>query len=221
MSNQKEKKITPAAATFQATTELLQQIKDSGALPTTKLDKEFSVWVRVLLQNWRQGTVACKGRGEVTSRSNKKPWKQKGTGRARAGSARSPLWRGGGVTFGPQERTRVLTMQTTKKKQVLLSMVANLLVHDKVIVSDWQLDGDRPKTSLAAAALKQAGIKSNRVVLLLSSQDHMTYTSFINIPNVDIVFFDQVNAYNLARGERVLVLHKDLNQFKDMVSKWS
>ena len=221
MTNRKEKKSTPATGTVQATAELLQHIKESGALPKTKLDKEFSVWVRVLLQNWRQGTVACKGRGDVISRSNKKPWKQKGTGRARSGSPRSPLWRGGGVTFGPQERTRVLSMQTEKKKQVLLSMMNNLLTNDRVIVADWSLQGDRPKTSLAAAALKQAGIINNRVVLLLSPYDQMTYASFINIPNVTIVFFDQVNAYNLARGERVLVLHKDLNQFKDMVSKWS
>ena len=61
----------------------------------------MAIYVRALLQNWRQGTVACKGRSDV-SYSNKKPWKQKGTGRARAGSARSPLWRGGGVIFGPQ-----------------------------------------------------------------------------------------------------------------------
>ena len=62
-----------------------------------------------MLQNWRQGTVACKGRSDVAF-SNKKPWKQKGTGRARAGSARSPLWRKGGVIFGPQPRTRTLTI---------------------------------------------------------------------------------------------------------------
>ena len=58
----------------------------------------YAVWVRALMQNWRQGTVGCKSRGEI-SFSNKKPWKQKGTGRARAGSSRSPLWRSGGVIF--------------------------------------------------------------------------------------------------------------------------
>src|SRR5690348_15481044 len=65
--------------------------------------QSFSTWIRSLLQNWRQGTVGVKGRSDV-ARSNKKPWKQKGTGRARAGSARSPLWRGGGVIFGPSPR---------------------------------------------------------------------------------------------------------------------
>src|ERR1700731_1034429 len=65
--------------------------------------KGFAVAIRVLLQNWRQGTVGCKDRSEVW-RTGKKPWKQKGTGRARAGTPRSPLWRGGGIIFGPQAR---------------------------------------------------------------------------------------------------------------------
>ena len=77
----------------------------------------MAVYVRSLLQNWRQGTVACKGRSDVAY-SNKKPWKQKGTGRARAGSARSPLWRGGGVIFGPQPRTRVLKAGKQLKRSV-------------------------------------------------------------------------------------------------------
>src|SRR4030066_2094069 len=75
----------------------------------------FSTWIRVLEKNWQQGTVACQGRSDV-SRTNRKPWKQKGTGRARAGSARSPLWRGGGIIFGPQPRTRTLTVSKSLKR---------------------------------------------------------------------------------------------------------
>ena len=78
----------------------------------------FQFGLRALLQNWRQGTVACKGRSDVAY-SNKKPWKQKGTGRARAGSARSPLWRGGGVIFGPQATSRTLRVPQSLRKNVL------------------------------------------------------------------------------------------------------
>ena len=82
------------------------------------MSKEYAVWVRVLMQNWRQGTVGCKARSDVAY-TNKKPWKQKGTGRARAGSARSPIWRGGGVTFGPQARVKTLKNYTRKLKVAL------------------------------------------------------------------------------------------------------
>src|SRR5438105_1375079 len=75
----------------------------------------FSNYIRSLIQNWRQGTVACKTRGEIAF-SNKKPWKQKGTGRARAGSRRSPLWRKGGVIFGPQSRVRTLKVGRAVKQ---------------------------------------------------------------------------------------------------------
>ena len=94
----------------------------SGSVPSAA----FSIWVRALSQNWRQGTVACKGRSDV-ARSGKKPWKQKGTGRARAGSARSPLWRGGGVTFGPQPRSRSLTVPKRLKRGVLRGLLLKYL----------------------------------------------------------------------------------------------
>src|SRR5690348_5288778 len=78
----------------------------------------FSTWIRVLANNWRQGTVACKGRADVAY-TNRKPWRQKGTGRARTGSARSPLWKGGGAIFGPQARTRTLKLAKKMKHKVL------------------------------------------------------------------------------------------------------
>src|SRR3990167_5550799 len=110
--------------------------------------QQFAVWVRSLLQNWRQGTVASKGRGEVAY-TNKKPWKQKGTGRARAGSARSPLWRGGGVIFGPQERSRKLTVPQKVKQQVIAQLIIDRLTSTNLIVADWTVINDRPSTSHA------------------------------------------------------------------------
>src|SRR5436189_5382445 len=86
----------------------------------------FSTWARVLTKNWQQGTVACQGRSEV-SRTNKKPWKQKGTGRARAGSARSPLWKGGGVIFGPQARVRTLKISKKARQKVMTTILADYL----------------------------------------------------------------------------------------------
>jgi len=180
----------------------------------------FAVWVRALMQNWRQGTVGCKDRSEV-SFSNKKPWKQKGTGRARAGSARSPLWRGGGVIFGPQPRVRTLKVTKNIKHNVLNGLLSSYLEAGNVMALDWNLSEQRPKTSLAFNALKQAGLHKTKVNLFLPYGDAMSYASFANIPNVRISFFDNANAYDLSSCQRWVCLQKDLEHFKQMVSKWS
>ena len=179
----------------------------------------FSTWVRSLMQNWRQGTVACKGRSDVTS-SNKKPWKQKGTGRARAGSARSPLWRGGGVTFGPQARVKKLRVAKRTKKRVLGDILLTFLSNKKVSCLNWTLKADVPKTSQAFRALKDASIDSDRLVLFVQPGDFLTQASFSNMPNVNVMFFDQANAFDLTNGERWVFLKKDFDAFKDMVTQW-
>jgi large subunit ribosomal protein L4 len=180
----------------------------------------FALWVRALMQNWRQGTVACKDRGDMTSRSNKKPWKQKGTGRARAGSARSPLWRGGGVIFGPQARVRKLDLTQKTKKTVLGALAAERLSAGVVGSLDWVPAQERPKTSTAYAALKKSGLANKKVTLFVLSDDAATYASFINIPNVRMLFFDQLNAFDLACSDYWLVLTRDVDRFKEVASQW-
>lgn len=181
--------------------------------------KEFATYVRTLLQNWRQGTVSCKGRSEV-SFSNKKPWKQKGTGRARAGSPRSPLWRKGGVSHGPEPRTRTLQVNRKVKHFVLRDLVSQYANQGKVSALNWSLEQQTPKTSLAFNALKQAGLHKTTVNLFLPVEDTVTFASFANIPNVRILFFDQANAFDLAQGDHWVFLNKDFDHFKKMVSQW-
>jgi len=173
-----------------------------------------------LLQNWRQGTVGCKGRSDV-NRTNKKPFKQKGTGRARAGSARSPLWRGGGVVFGPQARVRTLKVSQQTKRTVLQSLMTEYVRNNKVAYLDWQVMNDTPKTSAAYAALKGISLHEHKVLMLLTTDDVASYASFINIPNVRIVFFDQINAFDIAQCDSIVFLKKDMSQFKDMVAQWN
>jgi len=179
----------------------------------------YATWVRALMQNWRQGTVACKGRSDV-SLSNKKPWKQKGTGRARAGSARSPIWRGGGVTFGPQPRVKQLRVSKKTKQKVLRNIFASFLTDKKITSLDWELEADRPKTAAAYKVIKDIGIDTNKIALFLRSDDFLTLASFANIPNVNIIFFDQANAFDLSNCNRWVFLKKDFDAFKEMVSRW-
>lgn len=182
--------------------------------------KNVAVCIRALLQNWRQGTVACKDRGEVTSRSNKKPWKQKGTGRARAGSPRSPLWRGGGVVFGPQERVRPLKVNKSMKRSAFSDLLHMMLNNERVLALDWMLENNTPKTSLAFNALKQSDLTNKKILLFVDINDIQTQFSFSNLPNVRMIYFDQPNAYALADSDCWVFLNKDTNSFKEMAQRW-
>ncbi len=182
--------------------------------------RSFAVAVRAQLQNWRQGTVACKGRSDV-NRTNKKPWKQKGTGRARVGTARSPLWRGGGVTFGPQPRVRELTIPKKVRRSLLQEILWNKLENNHIIPLEITWQSDAPKTATAYAALKKAGLDCETVVLFVAPHDHRTQASFANLGNVSVLLFDQPNVYDLSRGSYWVFLQEDDKLFKEMVGAWN
>ena len=179
----------------------------------------FAICIRAYLQNWRQGTVGCKDRSEVAF-ANRKPWKQKGTGRARAGSARSPLWRSGGVTFGPQPRVRTLKASRAMKNQALAALLYGKIEQNKIITFDFALSADKPSTKQAYEALLQAQLNDRKVILFVTGQDPKFHASFANIPSVKILLFDQPNVYDLADGDCWLFLKNDIEAFKEMVNKW-
>ena len=182
-------------------------------------DVNFSQCIRALRCSWRQGTVSVKGRSDV-ARSTKKPWKQKGTGRARAGSARSPLWRGGGVTFGPSERVKSLKVPRALRRKVISSLIGNFVSNNKITALNMSTPKDKPKTAIAYKALSAAGVAGNRVLMFLRGDDIIARASFANIPNVYVIGFDELNAFALGSAQRWLFLEQDLATFKDMVAKW-
>ena len=193
------------------------------AVAVTKKDtspKTFAQAIRVLLQNWRQGTVGCKGRGDVTSRSNKKPWKQKGTGRARAGTPRSPLWRGGGVTFGPQPRTRTLSVNAGQRLLVFNNLLFTAIERDSIYCFDLP-QGEKASTKNAVQMLKKLSLADKNIVLFVPFGDEVTFLSFCNIPNVRILSFDEPNAYDLSRASHWVFLKKDMDLFKEMIARWN
>lgn len=188
--------------------------------PEKDMSHGYAVWVRTLLQNWRQGTVGCKGRADV-SYSTRKPWKQKGTGRARAGSAKSPIWRKGGVIFGPQARTRTLKVTKRVKYEVMRALFATYAQNNKIISYDFQLEADKPSAKAGALALKNMNIFGKKVSIFLQRDDYTNWLSLRNLPNVQIVSFDALNAYDLSNSDYLVVLKKDFGQFKDMVAQWN
>lgn len=179
----------------------------------------FAISIRALLTSWRQGTVSCKDRSEV-ARSGKKPWKQKGTGRARAGTARSPLWRGGGVIHGPQPRVRKTMVSQKARLRSFSALFQRYMDQGLIQVADWVV-GDTPKTKTAFNLLHGARLTDKKsLVLFLTAQDRIHYASFANIPNIHLMFFDQPNVYDLARASGWIFLQKDEEQFKKMVMQW-
>ena len=182
--------------------------------------ESFSLVVRGLLMNWRQGTVACKGRAQVSG-SNKKPWKQKGTGKARAGARTSPLWRGGGIIFGPQKRTRTLSVTKKTRKGVFKSVLFDAFNRGTIVQLDWAAQGTSPKTKAAFEALKSINAHTASVNVFVDAHDVLTIASFANIPLVRLVLYDAANVYELADAAFWIVLKKDKELFQEMVARWN
>ena len=187
------------------------------AIDESTASAAYAVAVRRLLQQWRQGTVGCKTRGEVAL-SNRKPFKQKGTGRARAGTFRSPLWRKGGAIFGPQKRVHEVKISRKQNQFALRASFSSALKTGQFFGIDF--DSAHASTKAAYEALKGIGVEGKKVVLFLSFEDKKSYLSFRNIPNVFVVFYDQPNVFDMTNGDSWVFIAKDKALFNDMVEKW-
>jgi large subunit ribosomal protein L4 len=149
----------------------------------------------------RAGTHSTKTRSEVSG-GGAKPWKQKGTGRARAGSSRSPIWVGGGIAHGPKPRSYA---QRTNKKMIRLatrSALSDRCAEQKLVVVD-QWNFDRPSTKAAQAALSALGVEG-KVLLVVNRGDDNTVRSFRNLPKVNVLASDQLNAFDILVSDYVV-----------------
>lgn len=180
----------------------------------------FAQVVRALLQNWRQGTVACLTRSQVTG-STRKPWRQKGTGRARVGDVKSPLWRGGGIIFGPQKRVRTLKTSRKLRRVVACDLLQHVIENNRLLFADWNLVDQNPSTKQAASLLKTLSLNGIQTNVFVAPEDLHIAASFMNIPTVRVVLLDAPNVYMLADAQYWVVLKKDSDAFKSMVAQWT
>ncbi len=152
----------------------------------------------------RQGTHDTKGRSEVSG-GGKKPWRQKGTGRARQGSIRATQWVGGGVPFGPTPRSHY---KRTNKKEIKLAMSSVLsgkLADGELFLVDSIDFGDEPKTKKAKALLESLGIADKRVTVVVGNDDIVEMISFRNLPNVRVLGVNEANTHNLIDNGALLM----------------
>ncbi|MEE9417509.1 MAG: 50S ribosomal protein L4 [Acidimicrobiales bacterium] len=149
----------------------------------------------------RSGTQSTKTRAEVRG-GGAKPWRQKGTGRARQGSTRSPQWRGGGVALGPKPRSY---KQKTPKKMVRLALrsaLSDRASEERIVVVDsWAFES--PSTKAAIAALSALGV-DGRILVIADQSDKNTWLSFRNIPKVHVCATGELNAYDVLVSDWVI-----------------
>lgn len=154
------------------------------------------------LANQRKGTVCTKSRGEVNF-STRKPWRQKGTGLARVGTRGNPVWRKGGVVFGPKPRDFSIRVPRRLKRKALRSLLADRLRNRKVVIIE-KLELDRPSTKAVYNWLKKLGFL-RKTLVITEDVDKIFALSLRNIPKVDYVRVDDLNPYILCKSENILL----------------
>jgi len=162
----------------------------------------------------RQGTHSTKTRGEVRG-GGKKPYRQKGTGRARQGSLRAPQYVGGGVVHGPQPRSYEQRTPKKMKAAALRGALSDRLSHGRVQVVSGFVDGDVPRTKDALAVLASAVAPGAKILVVAHRDDELTWKSLRNVAGVHMLTEDQLNTYDVLASDHVVFTEQALTAFVD------
>jgi large subunit ribosomal protein L4 len=167
----------------------------------------------------RQGTASVKTRGEVRG-GGKKPYRQKGTGRARQGSLRAPQFAGGGVVHGPVPRSYAQRTPKKMKAAALRGALSDRLSHGRLLVVSSFVTGDAPRTRDAVAVLVAAvGEVGRRVLVIAHRDDELTWKSLRNVPRVHVLTEDQLNTYDVLASDHVVFTEQALTAFVARTAK--
>jgi len=163
----------------------------------------------------KQGTVSTKTRSEVRG-GGKKPWQQKGTGRARAGSSRSPLWRGGGVTFGPRPKTTSLKLNKKERNLALQTLFYNKRNNISVI-GELETLVSEPKTKSFCEICKNYNLDLNqKILLVVSKKTSPLKLSTKNLKNVELIAASNLNTLSLLKAKQILLTPLAVNDIKEI-----
>lgn len=164
------------------------------------------------LANQRQGTKSTKTRAEVRG-GGRKPWKQKGTGRARQGSIRSPQWKGGGVVFAPKPRDFSFKLNKKVKRLALKSVLSSKVLEEKFIVVE-DLNMDTLKTKEMVKVL--ANIKAQNALIVLGDSDRNALLSAKNIKNIQTCSVGTINVYDILKFEKLVVTKEAVEKMQEV-----
>ena len=163
----------------------------------------------------KQGTVSTKTRSEVRG-GGRKPWRQKGTGRARAGSNRSPLWKGGGVIFGPKPKTINFKLNKKERRLALQTLLYNKK-DNLLIIENLENEINTPKTKTFLKICQDCGINLNQKLLIIVSKKTIPLKlSTQNIKNVELISASNLNTLSLLKAKQVILTPSAVNDIKEI-----
>ncbi len=180
---------------------------------------EHLMWLSIKrhLGNQRQGTAMVKNRSLVSG-GGKKPFKQKGTGRARQGSNTSPLMPGGGRAFGPRPRDYRTELPKKQRRAALVSALSLKATENAVSVLEG-LQAEAPRTAKVAGVLKKMGVYGKRTLLVVDQQNEAVWKSVRNIDRLNTTLAHQLNAYDLLNAEALVITADGLARVKEVFAK--
>jgi large subunit ribosomal protein L4 len=164
------------------------------------------------LANCRQGTQSAKTRSEVSG-GGKKPWRQKGTGRARQGSTRSPQWRHGGVVFAPKPRDYTIRVNKKVKRLAMKSALSSKVEENEVIVFD-ALNIEAPKTKEMVKVLKAVDV--NKALIVLADKDEAVERASANIQGVKTTLVGTLNVYEILKYEKLILTKASVEKIEEV-----
>jgi len=205
------------------------EVKDKNNKPVGKINLSDDVFgvkakdgvlhnaVVNFLANQRQGTHATKTKGLVSG-GGKKPWKQKHTGRARSGSNRSPLWRGGGIIFGPQPRDYSYAIPKKARRLALKAALSGKLADGEIIVVET-LSLEKPQTKEMISVLKGLELNGKSTLIIVPEHDETIVLSARNIPGVTVTRVSDLNCYDVAAHSRLLMTRQAAEMLSEAAKK--
>lgn len=170
--------------------------------------------LRLARNNFRQGTADTKTRSEVSG-GGRKPWRQKGTGRARQGSTRAPHWIKGGIVFGPHPRSYSIKMNRKERRLALKSALAYKAIESKLVVVD-ALNVESSKTKEMKAILKDLNIAKKVLIVVDELTDNLILSSR-NLSNVLLLSVDEINTYDVVYADTMIITEKALKQLEEVL----
>lgn len=168
--------------------------------------------------NKRQATSNTKTRAEVSG-GGKKPWKQKGTGRARAGSSRSPIWVGGGITFGPRSERNYKTKLPQKMAKAALNQLLQILKSDNRLINGGKLELKEPKTKLAIILLDKLGLSGKKVIFVTENTVPELVLACGNLQNIEVIRKSDLSIIHLVSNVNIVMDEKTYQSYFPTATK--